>query len=149
MASDSKDKDNKFRGLAFRALKATIKAVVFYAVYFFVWLIIAPFAGFVPGLQLMVEAFVVVYIVLMILGDLTSGTIFQYFFSTAKSLFVICYLLFSLQGGILTASYEGVSLLVDLRMFVVVALLLGLLGFAKSILQAINYMTQRAEPTML
>jgi hypothetical protein len=126
-----------------------MKAVVFYAVYFFVWLIIAPFAGFVPGLQLMVEAFVVVYIVLMILGDLTSGTIFQYFFSTAKSLFVICYLLFSLQGGILTASYEGVSLLVDLRMFVVVALLLGLLGFAKSILQAINYMTQRAEPTML
>lgn len=149
MASDMRDGDDKLRGFVLRILKATAKAVIFYAVYFFVWFFLAPIAVLVPGLQLMVEAFVVVYIVLMILGDLTGGTIFQYFFSTAKSLFVICYLLFSLQGGILTASYEGVSLLVDLRMFVVVALLLGLVGFAKSILQAINYMNQRAEPKAL
>jgi len=93
----------------------------------------------------MVETFVVVYITLMIIGDLTSGTIFQHFFNTAKAMFVVCYLLISLQGGILTTTFQNVNLMVDLRIFLTIAMILGLLGFAKSIAQAINYMNERAE----
>jgi hypothetical protein len=35
--------------------------------------------------------------------------------------------------------------MVDLRLFLAIAVLLSLLGLAKSVLQAINYMSEKAE----
>ena len=129
----------------FKALKATIKGVIVYVIYFVLWSFLEPVSTLIPSLRLMIETFVAVYIILMIIGELASGTIFQHFFNTAKSLFVICYMLFYLQGGIVGVTFENVNLLVDLRMFLTIAMILSLLGFAKSILQAINYMNERAE----
>jgi hypothetical protein len=83
----------------------------------------------------------------MIVGNLTSGTIYQHFFNAAKALFVIGYMLFSLRGAVFGTSFENVSLMVDLRMFLVIAVLLSLLGLAKTVLQAINYMSEKAEIT--
>jgi len=143
------DKNNSLRKslrkITFKALKATVKGIIVYAVYVFLWSFLSPLSELIPGLHLMIEAFVVVYIVLMILGELTSGTIYQYFFNVAKALFVIGYLMLSLKGGIFGVTFENISLMIDLRLFVVVAMLLGLLGLAKSILQAIDYVSQKAE----
>ena len=106
---------------------------------------LASISEIVPGFQQMVETFVMVYILLIIIGELTSGTIFQYFFNVAKALFVIGYLIFSLKGGIFGLTFQNVSLMVDLRLFLVIAMLLSLLGLAKSVFQAINYMSEKAE----
>jgi hypothetical protein len=81
----------------------------------------------------------------MIVGELASGTIYQYFFNVAKALFVIGYLIYSLGGGIFGMTFQNVNLMIDLRLFLAVATLLGLLGLAKSILQAVNYMSEKAE----
>ena len=131
----------------FKALKAAIKGILFYVIYFILTQLLAPVSTLVPGLQQMIETFFIVYIVLMIVGDLTSGTIYQHFFNAAKALFVIGYMLFSLGGGVFGTSFENVSLMVDLRMFLVIAVLLSLLGLAKTVLQAINYMSEKAEIT--
>lgn len=93
----------------------------------------------------MVETFVIVYITLMIIGDLASGTIFQYVFNVAKALFVIGYLIISLGGGIFGITFENINLMVDLRFFLAIAMLLSLLGLGKSVLQAVNYMSEKAE----
>jgi hypothetical protein len=61
----------------------------------------------------------------------------------------MAYLILSLNGGLFGVTFENVSLLVDLRVFLVVAMLLSLLGLAKSVLQAINYMSEKAEPKLL
>jgi hypothetical protein len=106
---------------------------------------LAPVAGIVPGLQQMIETFVIVYIVFMIVGELTSGTVFQYFFDSARALFVISFLILSLNGGTISGTFENVNLIVDVRLFLVFATLLSLLGFAKSVLQAISFMNERAE----
>lgn len=94
-----------------------------------------------------IEVFVAVYIVLMILGDLTERTVFQYFFSTARALFFMAYLLLSMGDGLISTSYENFSLTVNLTLFYTIAVTLSLLGFASSILQAINFMSERAEET--
>jgi len=133
------------RNFLFKAIKATVKAIIFYVIYLFLWSFLAPVSEFVPGLQQMIEAFVMVYIVLMIVADISSGTIFQYFFNVAKALFVIGYLIISLGGGIFGVTFESVNLMVDLRFFLAIATLLGLLGLAKSVLQAVNYMSEKAE----
>jgi uncharacterized ion transporter superfamily protein YfcC len=143
------DSRRKIRRIVFLALKATIKATIFYAIYFIVSGFLAPVSELIPGFQQMVETFVMVYIVLMIIGDLTSGTIYQHFFNAAKALFVMAYLIMSLNGGLFGVTFENVNLMVDLRLFLVVAMLLSLLGLAKSVLQAINYMNEKAEPKLL
>jgi hypothetical protein len=149
MADTNNDFKKKARSFTFKALKATIKAVLFYVIYFVLWTFIAPIGEIIPGFQMMVEAFVIVYIIFIIIGELTSGTIFQYFFNVARALFVIGYLIFSLNGGIFGLTFENVSLMVDFRLFLAIAMLLSLLGLAKSVLQAVNYMSEKAECTSI
>jgi hypothetical protein len=145
MADSKKDSKTKLRQITFKALKATVKGVLFYAVYFVSWMFLAPLSELIPGLQQTVETFVMIYIVLMIVSELTSGTIFKHFFDAAKALFVICYLILSLNGGMFSMSYQNLSLIVDLRPFIAIVTLLSLLGFSKSILQAINFLNEKAE----
>jgi hypothetical protein len=145
MVDANNDTKKMLPKISFRALKATIKGVLIYAIYFVLWMFIAPISQTILGLQQMVETFVIVYIILIILEELTSGTIFQYFFNVAKALFVIGYLIGSLKDGIFGITFQNVSLIVDLRLFLTIATFLGLLGLAKSILQTINYMNEKAE----
>jgi hypothetical protein len=147
MANENKKPKSSFvKGLVWKMLKATIKGIIYYVLYLLVWSFIAPLAAMVPELQTMVEAFMTVFIVLMIFGELTSGTIYQHFFNAARALFVMGYMIVSLQGGILGFNFENVSLMIDIRFFIVFALLLSLVGLAKTVLQAINYMNEKAEP---
>jgi hypothetical protein len=145
MIEEKKKRRNFVKDVSFRVVKASVKAILVYLVYFFVAPMVAPFLGLVPGFMESLEAFVIVYVVLMLLSDLTERTIFQCFFNTARALFFVGYLLFSMGDGVFSASYESFSLTVNLTLFYTVAVLLSLLGFARSILQAINFMHERAE----
>jgi len=135
----------KHRKIAFKVLKATLKGVLFCALYFVLWMFLAPVSEIVPGFQQTVETFFIIYLTLMIVGELASGTILQYFFNTAKALFVILYLILALRGGIVSVAFQNLNVIVDLRLFLIIAMLLSLLGLAKSVLQAINYLGERAE----
>ena len=145
MTEEKRDFKKRLQGFTSKALKATIKGVLFYGIYFVLLIFLTPISEIVSSFQQTIEFFVIVYILLMVIGELTSGTIFHHFFSAAKSLFVILYLIFSLKGGIVGMTVQNVKLIVDLRLFLVVAMLLGLLGFAKSVLQAINFLNEKAE----
>jgi len=149
MADANNDFKKKVRNFTFKALKATVKGILFYGIYFVLWMVLAPISELIPGFQQMIETFVIVYILLIIVGELTSGTIFQYFFNVTKALFVIGYLIFSLKSGIFGLTFQNVSLIVDLRVFLAIAMLLSLLGLAKSVFQAINYMNEKAEYTSI
>jgi len=145
MADSKNNPKKRIRNLTFKALKAAVKGVLFYGIYFFLWILLAPLSEIVPGFQQMVETFVIVYIILIIIGELTSGTVFQHFFNAAKALFVIGYLVLSLKGGIFGLTFKNVSLMVDLRLFLIIVILLSLLGLTKSVLQAINYINEKTE----
>lgn len=133
----------KLRQITFKALKATVKGILFYAAYFMLCMFLAPISESVPSFHQTVETFVMIYIVLMILGEFTSGTIFKYLFDAAKALFIVSYLILSLEGGLFGTSFQNVRLVVDLRPFLTIVMVLSLLGFAKSIIQAINFMTEK------
>jgi hypothetical protein len=139
------DSKTKLKQLTFKALKATLKGILFYAAYFILWMFLAPLSELIPNFQQTVETFVVIYLIFMIVGEITSGTIFKHFFDAAKALFVICYLILSLKGGIFSVDYQNLSLVVDFRPLIAIVTLLSLFGFAKSILQAINFLNEKAE----
>lgn len=145
MAEGNKSAKNLAKKLVFKAVKALFKSVIFYALYLFIWSFFATFESYVPSLHQTVENFVIVYILIGVCGDLVSDTIFQYFFNVAKALFVIGYLISALNGGVLNLTYMGVALTVDLRFFLMTAVLLSLLGLARSMLQAINYANRKSD----
>jgi hypothetical protein len=147
MVDDEKRSMTSLRKITFKVLKATIKGLLFCTLYYVCWLFLAPFAGMIPGLQQTVETFAVIYIALVIIGEITAGTVYHYFFSIAKALFVICYLILSLNSGIMNISYQNLALQVDIRLFLVIAMMLGLVGLSKSVLQTINFVSQKAENT--
>lgn len=128
-----------------KALIATAEGAILYAVYFVLSQFLAPLSEFVPGFQQIVETFVTVYIILIIVAELTSGSILQHFFNAAKALFVIAYLMVSLGTGIFSLTFQGLNFVVDIRLFLVIAMLLGLVELAKSVLQTINYVNEKAE----
>jgi hypothetical protein len=136
------------RKIGFRALKAAAKGILVYILYFVLSLFLAPFMEMVPTLQQSIEAFVTLYLILMVIGDFMADTIYHYFFGAGKSLFVIFYLILSLKSGVVSTSFGSVNLLVDLRLFLVIAMLLSLLGLARSVFQAINFMNEKASITV-
>jgi len=125
-------------------LKASIKGILLYVLYFVSSLFLAQVTEAIPTLLQSIETFVTLYIILVVIGGFMAGTVYQYFFGAGKSLFVIFYLVLSLKSGLVSATYGNINLLVDLRLFLVATMLLSLLGFARSILQAINFMNEKA-----
>lgn len=136
------------RKIGVRALKAAAKGILVYILYFVLSLFLAPFMEMVPTLQQSIEAFVTLYLILMVIGDFMADTIYHYFFGAGKSLFVIFYLILSLKSGVVSTSFGSMNLLVDLRLFLVIAMLLSLLGLARSVFQAIDFMNEKASITV-
>ena len=136
---------NMIREIALRVLKASLKIALVYVIYIFVTPMLAPLSGLIPDLMISIESFVIVFVILMVLSDLTQNTIFQHFFNTTRELYVIGYLLLSMGDGFMSLSYESISLTVNLTIFYSIAVLLSLLGLARSILQAVDYMGKKAE----
>lgn len=135
----------KTRRILSRALKATLKGVILYVIYFVLMQFLAPISEFISDFQQMVEIFVTVYISLVIVTELISGTIFQHFLNAAKAFFVVVYTMFLLRTGIFGLTVGNMSLTVDVRLFLGLTMLMGLLGLAKSVMQAISYVNERAE----
>jgi hypothetical protein len=141
-----KDAQGGFRKILFRASKATIKGSIFYGVYFVLSQYMAPIFTVVPSFQQTIESFVIAYTVLLIAGELTGGTVYQHFLNVAKALFVVGYLMLSMNSGVIELTLGSIRIAVDFRLILTAAVLLSLLGVAKAVLQAVDYMSLKAEP---
>jgi hypothetical protein len=135
----------KMRKTVFTIAKAVIKTAIVCILYVILSQVLAPLSPLVPGLQQMLQTFIIVYVALMIVSNLTSGTVFQHIFGAARCGFVMAYLIVSLNSGIFDYTFGSVSLMVDLRMFLVIVMMLEILGLAKSVILAIDFMSQKAE----
>lgn len=135
----------KMRKTVFTIAKTVIKTAIVCILYVILSQVLAPLSPLVPGLQQMLQTFMVVYVALMIISNLTSGTVFQHIFGAARCGFVMAYLIVSLNSGIFDYTFGSVSLMVDLRVFLVIVMMLEILGLAKSVILAIDFMSQKAE----
>jgi hypothetical protein len=99
----------------------------------------------IPGFNEMVELLISVNVVLMILSDLTAKTVYGCFLNAGRAVFTIAFVVFALGDGIFSLSYQGFTLTVDLTTVYGIVALLSLLGLARSVLQAISFMSERAE----
>ena len=145
MDDAKKARQNKVKDIAFRIAKATLKATFVYLLYFFAVPLLTPLFAVVPGFMATIEVFVTIVIILMILSDLTERTIFHCFFNAARALFIIAYIVFSMGDSVISVPADNFTLTVNLSILYTISALLGLLGLAKAIMEAIHFMSERAE----
>ena len=128
-----------------RVLKATIKSVIVLIVFLVVSQFLAPLEQLFPGAMGLVELYFVVYVVFICVGELTKGTIYQYVLSIGRAFFFIGYSVYALNSGIISATVEGISFVVNLQVFLMMIILIGMLDFAKNLLHIVNYLANKAE----
>lgn len=78
-------------------------------------------------------------------SELTSKTIFQHAFNVGKMLALMVFIIYVLEGGLLTIEFQMLHIVADLRVYMFMVLAVDFLGLAKSLLQAVNFLHEKAE----
>jgi len=133
-----------------RIVKAAIKALFYFVLlYVLPMFLISQVSGFAPeffaGYGQLLNLFVAVVIFFVVASELTSGTIFQHAFNVGKAIILMILFVLALDGGVVATDFQGIHIWADLRLFLAMLVAIDLLGLAKSILQAINFLSEKAE----
>jgi len=132
-----------------KVFKAALLAVITYLPVYFLSALISPIQPFFPWYEPLTNIFAAVFIFLLVVGVFSSGTVFQYVFGVARTLVLMVFFICVLNGGIitLTVPVEGAStnIMLDVRVVLAMLVLVCLLGIAKNVVQAIDFVSGKAE----
>lgn len=137
-----------------RIVMAAVKALLYFVLFFFLpMLLVSQLSEFAPeifgtyGQLLTVFAGVVIFFA--VASELTSGTIFKYAFDIGKALILIVFFVLALDGGIVDISFDfqgvPIGIWADLRIILIILVTIDLLGLARSVLQAVGFLSEKAE----
>lgn len=133
------------RKLLPRIIKATVKSVIVVIVSAVLLQFLAPVQQVFPEIRTLIEVYVAVSVVFIITGELTKGTIFHYVINIGRTFFLIGYTVLALQNGIITRTIQSVTFTANLQIFLLMIVVIEILNFAKSLMQIINYLSEKAE----
>jgi len=132
-----------------RIFKAALLAVIAYIPMYFLSALTRPFESFFPWYGPLTSVFTALFIIFLFVGTLFSGTIFQYVFGVARTLVLMLFFIYVLNSGIITLTVptEGATanIMIDLTVVLAMLVLVCLLGIAKNVVQAIDFVVGKAE----
>ncbi len=132
-----------------RIIKAALLVIITYLPFYFLSAFIEPFQSFFPWYAPTTNLFAAVFMILLVVGVFTSGTIYQYVFGIARALVTMIFFIYVLNGGIvaLAVPVEGasVNVMVDLTVILAMIVLVCLLGIGKNVVQAIDFVSAKVE----
>ncbi|MFQ5758247.1 MAG: hypothetical protein ACE5IF_01060 [Candidatus Bathyarchaeia archaeon] len=112
-----------------------------------------PFETLPPEYMALLYTFSAIVVFFAVVTELFSGTILQHAFSIGRELVLIVYFIYALNGGILTSTFQipgqlqAIHIIADLRVFLAMLIFVNLLGLAKGMFQAINFLSGKVELT--
>ena len=140
--------------MAPRIVKATIKAVLYFIfLYVIPLMIVSQLSAVAPELFATYTDYLAIFAALIIFSvvasELTAGTIYQHAFNIGRAIVLIVFFILALQGGIISQDISVSSIrlhfVVDLRIYLAMLISIDLLNLARSMLQAINFLSERVE----
>lgn len=150
MVNNNVDNKSLIRKMLPRVVKAVVKALLWFVLIYVVPLLlisslseVAP--EFFSSLRQLLLLFAAINLFFLIACELTSGTIFQHALNIGKALILMIFIVYALEGGVVSLDVENVHVLADLRIYLVMLLIIDFLGLAKTVLQAINFLSEKAE----
>jgi hypothetical protein len=133
------------RTLFSRTPKAVAKSLLVIILFLAFSQMLTSLNQFFPRADVLIEIYVGVYVVFMFLSDLTKDTIYQHVLGMSKAFIFIGYTVYVLNNSIITQTIRSITFSVNLQVFLLMIILIGTLDFAKSLLQIINYIANKAE----
>jgi len=139
-----------FRKMLPRVVKAVIKGLLWFVFLYVVpMFIISSLSEFAPDIfsnygQLL-QVFVAIFLFFVVASELTAGTIFQHMFNVGKTLILMGFTIYALEGGIMKIDFQNIHIVADLTIYLVMLLTVDLLWLAKYVLQAISFLSEKAE----
>ena len=138
-----------------RVAKAAIKGLLYFFLFYALpMFLISQVSGFAPQLFTEYEQTLTLFAALIIFfavaSELTSGTIYQHALNIGKALILIMFFVVALNGGIIKLDLdiiEGqrISIMADLRIYLLMIITIDLLGLAKSVMQMVNFLSEETE----
>lgn len=110
-----------------------------------------PFGTLPSEYMTLLYTFSAIVVFFAVVTELFSGTIFQHAFSVGRALILMVYFICALNGGIITSTFQipgqqrVIHIFADLRAFLAMLIFVNLLGFAKGMFQAINFLSGKVE----
>lgn len=148
--SENQTAGSFLRKMVPRVAKAAVKGLIYFALLYLVpTLLISQVSGVAPqltsGLGRILDVFIIVIVVFVVASELTSGTIFQHALNVGKAIILMVFFVVALDGGVLNLDIESIHLVADLRIVLVTLIVIDLIGLARNLLQAINFLSEKAE----
>ncbi len=138
-----------------RIAKAIVMGLLYFVLLYAVpMFLVSQASEFAPELfsdyGQVVTVFAAVLIFFVVASQLTSGTIFQHALNVGKALILIIFFVVALDGGVVGLDLDvmqglPVSIMADLRVYLMMLIAIDLMGLAKSVLQAVNFLSEKAE----
>lgn len=127
-------------------VKGILYFVFFYALPFFVVSLISQFAPeifarYVETLQI----FVALLIFFAVAAELTKGTMYHHAFNVGRAIVLLVFFVLAFNGGIIQMTVQGIRIRADLTVYLLMLITVDLMGLAKSLLQAVDFMHEKAE----
>ena len=134
-------------------IKAAVWGIITYVLIGYLPTLLFPI-GFLPfGYNQLFDLFVGIAVFFAVITNLFSGTIFGYAFNIARALIMIIYFIVAFNGGIISLTMPmqefTVSLVVDVKAFLLILVLVNLLGIGKSLLQVTGFLAKKVEAEQL
>ena len=141
-----------------RVVKAALKGfIMFFLTYILPTLMMEammpaelPFGELPSEYMTLLYTFSAIVVLFTVVTELFSGTIFQHAFSIGRALVLTVYFIYALNGGILTSTFQipgqqqVIHIFADLRAFLAMLIFVNLLGFAKGMFQAIDFLSRKS-----
>jgi len=148
--SESANTKSLFRKMLPRIAKAVVKGVLWFVFLYVVpMFIISGLSEFAPEIAStygkLLNVFVAIILFFVVASELTAGTIFQHALNIGKAIILMIFIVLALEGGIVALDFQRVHLVADLRIFLAMFLAIDFLGLAKSVLQAVNFLSEKTE----
>ena len=138
-----------------RVAKALAKGLVYFVLFYALpMFLVRQVSGFAPGFfadyEQLVTLFAAVIIFFAVATELTSGTIYQHALNIGKALILIMFVVLAFDGGIMKldldiAEGQRIGIIADLRVYLMMLVAIDLLGLARSVLQAVNFLSDKTE----
>ncbi|MGB9713594.1 MAG: hypothetical protein ACPLZC_01295 [Candidatus Bathyarchaeales archaeon] len=131
-----------YRRLIPRIAKATLATAVVGVFLFVVWIFISMFFSGFPEyiMSFAILAWATIFFTFAI--KVCEGTIYKHIFSISQSFFLIIYLSYATNFGVLTLNFEEFQFTVEFVPLLALMIVICLLSLARGILQALEFTSQ-------
>jgi hypothetical protein len=129
-----------------KIVKAALVTAIYGVIWFLIWLLFSSFLGDL-FLQFSTLYWILAYASLFFTFAIriSENTIYKYILIILRSFFLIVYIAYSTNFGVLTVNFEGFAFTVEFIPLLAIIVAINLLSVARGIIQAIEFSAQTPE----